>query len=113
MDDGHIAETGEREPTARIESNEDMEWARAMIDEIIGAMIPLASRKRYSSQRLQSTYRNVTKPLRIKTAAKDPRAFQPNKRVTYGQLFGFGDRAHQYLPRAKRRPDDGRPQTPA
>jgi hypothetical protein len=113
MDDGHIAETGEREPTARIESNEDMEWARATIDEIIGAMIPLASRKRYSSQRLQSTYRDVTKPLRIKTAAKDPRAFQPNKRVTYGQLFGFGDRAHQYLPRAKRSPDDGRPQTPA
>jgi hypothetical protein len=113
MDDGHIAETGKGEPAARIGSNDDMDWACAMIDEIIGAMIPLASRKRYSSQKLQSTYRDVTKPLRIKTAVKDPRAFLPNKRVTYGQLFGFGDRAHQYLPRGKRQPDNGRPQTPA
>ncbi len=76
-------------------------------------MIPLASRKRYSSQKLQSIYRDVTKPLRIKTEVKDPRAFLPNKRVTYGQLFGFGDRAHQYLPRGKPPTDNEPPPVPA
>jgi hypothetical protein len=105
MDDGNIGELGQGEPEA-IGSDNDMDWARAVIDEIIGAMIPLATKKRYSSERLQSIYRNVTKPLRIKTGAKDPRAFQLNKRVTYGQLFGFGDRSHQYLPRGERAPDN-------
>src|SRR6267143_1515366 len=87
-----------------------MDRARALIDEMIAAMLQRAVRDKYNEEKLKDVYRNVVKPrLQPRVYRKDgkrrepddPSVMWPGKPVTYGRLFGFGDQAHAYLPRSK------------
>lgn len=73
----------------------EMDRVRALINEIVNAMIRRAARDNITEDKLKQVYRSCFE-------AKPP-AMRPNKTAAYDRLFGFGENGRAYLPRSDAR----------
>ncbi|WP_461346553.1 tetratricopeptide repeat protein [Bradyrhizobium sp. USDA 4451] len=73
----------------------DMDRVRALINEMINALIERAPRDKITEDKLKEVYWGS-----FKTEAP---AMRPNKTAAYDRLFGFGENGRAYLPRSDAR----------